>query len=161
MPRPLALIACLALLSLAMPVQADLATARDHFENRRWEAARDAAEPLARAGIAEAELLLGDLYGLPGLLGQDMDRATAFWARAAHKGHPLAQLRLARSLRDGSGIAADPLRAAFWARLAAVGKAPGAAALAEALAAELAGAERVALDRMVADHRLYYYPLSD
>ena len=147
-------------LAMPAPVLADMGKARAAFETRKFEEARRILEPLSRAGNAEAELLLGDLYGIPGLLGQDPARAVEYWHRAAQKAHPLAQLRLARSLRDGFGLPADPVRAALWARLADIGGAPGARDLAQDTEHALNAAQRTDLETLVQDYKPFFYPLA-
>lgn len=148
-------------LVLSPPAMADdMAKARAQFENRAFEAAEETLRPLARAGNAEAELLLGDLYGL-GLIPAAPSRATVFWQRAAFKGHPLAQLRLSRAYRTGTGVARDPLRAALWARLAQIGRAPLAAQAVSETGAALTPAQEAELDHLLRDLKPYLYPLAD
>lgn len=116
--------------------------------------------PLARAGNAEAEALLGDLYGF-GFLARDPVRAVEFWRRAALKGHPAAQLRLGRALARGEGAPRDPLRAALWLTLAARGGAPLAQGELEAAREALNAEGRRQLETLLGDLGPYLYPLAD
>lgn len=150
--------AALLLLSCG-PAFAGMDRAEQLFADRKFTQAADELRPMARAGNAEAELMLGDLYGL-GLLEDDPVRAAEWYARAAHKGHPRAQLRLARSYAEGRGLAKDRLRAALWAAMAELGKAEGAQAEAARLRAALTDAELGMFHELQSDYGAYFFPLS-
>ena len=148
------------LLVAPLPATADMSAARAYFEARQWQSAYEVLQPLSHAGNAEAEVMMGDLFGL-GLYQDAPKRAVVFWHRAALKGHPLAQLRLSRAYRSGGGVALDRVQAALWARLAVVGGAPLAKELAQEAAAELQEDERRVVQEIFADMKPYLYPFAD
>lgn len=150
---------CLASAALISPALADMQAAREAFQIGQFEKTVTELSPIANAGNAEAEFLLGSIYSLG--LGQPMDdiRGFEFFYRAASKGHPAAQLRLSAAYARGAGLAApDPLRAALWAELAAIGRADGARELADTLRQSLNEADQNTLDLMLQDYRTYLFP---
>lgn len=76
-------------------------------------------EPLAGAGDASAEYLLGKVH-LDGLgVPQDFSAAARWIAKAAEKGHAPAQNALGRLHAEGLGVARDGKAAVVWMKRAA------------------------------------------
>jgi len=71
-------------------------------------------EPLAEAGEAAAEALLGLMYARGAGVAADPARAFDLFGKAAQGRDPEGQFRYAESYRDGFGTKADPVRALAW-----------------------------------------------
>lgn len=82
--------------------------------------------PLAEAGDARAQYLLGRMcfygHGLP----QDAGRAATWYRRSAEQGYAPAELAFALALDGGWGVARAPAEAVAWYRRAAIQGVPGA-----------------------------------
>src|SRR5262249_33839461 len=87
--------------------RADYATAR-----RLWL-------PLAEAGNAEAQTMLGIIYEEGQGVSQDYGAAVTWYRRAADQQHPDAQFYLACMHDCGKGVPIDPAAAANWLTKAA------------------------------------------
>lgn len=85
-----------------------------------FAAARSIWEPVADAGHAQAQYLLG--FMLQNGLGQPWSnaRAATWYRRAANQGHPEAQLALGDLYLRGMGVELDPRVGAAWYASAAV-----------------------------------------
>ena len=85
-----------------------------------FAAARSIWEPVADAGHAQAQYLLG--FMLQNGLGQPWSNARAanWYRRAANQGHPEAQLALGDLYLRGMGVELDPRVGAAWYASAAV-----------------------------------------
>jgi uncharacterized protein len=76
-------------------------------------------EPLAVAGYARAQALLGFMYEYGRGVAQDYDRAVMWYARAAEQGDPPAQYLLGLMYDKGLGVPQDAVLAHKWLNLAA------------------------------------------
>lgn len=153
---------CLAVaLCLAAPAQADrLEKARDLMEDGRFEEARAAFLPLARAGNADAEELIGVMYALG--LGVDKDPVRAFewYLRSAMKAHPGAQSGVAWYYEVGLGMPEpDLVRAYMWYVLSAIGGDPDAAISMQEVVKKMTPEQIEHGNTLVEDYRLWMYPL--
>jgi TPR repeat protein len=101
-------------LSLSSPVFADLHAAKAAMRIGDYRSALNELKPLADAGTAEAQFLLGQIYS--GGLGTAPDPAKALtWLQqAADQGHPRAQNNLGLLIEQGAGVQPDPALAASW-----------------------------------------------
>ena len=107
-------------LSVVAPARADATDqARALLDAGDVAAAVRLLEPLAAAGDASAEYLLGKVH-LDGLgMPQDFTSAAAWIAKAAEKGDARAQNALGRLHAEGLGVAQDANTAVLWMRRAA------------------------------------------
>ena len=98
-----------------------------------WNVLRDGAPPTkvmralrkaAEGGHAEAQILLGDVYGHGKGVAKDMAAAAVWYAKAAAQGHATGQCILASLYESGEGVERDTKAAAEWiAKAAAQGDA--------------------------------------
>lgn len=96
--------------------------------------------PLAEAGDAVAQTMLGTMYSAGHHVPEDPAVAFRWWRQAADQGYGPAQLLVAAAYFRGTGVAVDVGEAFHWASLAAANAlAPQAAAttLRDALAQQL------------------------
>jgi uncharacterized protein len=111
-----ALLAALFAASIAAPALASPGSelARRDYDRGNYAAALQKLQPLADAGDAGAQALLGLIYA--GGKGVDKDDAKAFawYWKAANGGNGEAQLALIDIYREGRGVAADPSIANYW-----------------------------------------------
>lgn len=151
---------CLALLLLATPLAADnLERARDLMEEGRFEEARQAMLPLARSGNADAEELIGVMYGLGLGVDQDYIRAFEWYLRSAMKGHPGAQSGVGWYYEVGLGMPEpDLIRAYLWYVLSAIGGDPDAAISMEEVIKKMTPEEIEHGNTLVNDYRVWMYP---
>lgn len=144
---------------LAGAAAADMEEARDLMEAGQFEQARALFEVYARSGNAEAEELIGVMYGLG--LGVERDDARAFdwYLRSSLKGHPGAQSGLGWYYELGRGIPApDLVRAYLWYALSAIGGDLDAPDSLEELTPKLTAEERALAETLVDDYRVWMYP---
>lgn len=92
------------------------------FVQQDYEAALRLLQPLAKAGNAEAQAILGVMYNGGHGVPQDFDAASRWWQLAAVQGNPLAQLNLGLAY----GVKQDFVRAYMWLSTAAAQGAPNA-----------------------------------
>jgi TPR repeat protein len=76
--------------------------------------------PLAEAGDARAQYLLGRMCFYGQGLAQDAARAAAWYRRSAEQGYAPAELAFALALDGGWGVARAPREAVAWYRRAAI-----------------------------------------
>ncbi len=88
--------------------------------NILYKQAYQRAMPLANAGDASAQFVVGKIldYG-NGEVPQNQEAAARWYRRAADQGYPGAQFNLANCYQLGEGVAMDKREAAFWYRQAA------------------------------------------
>ena len=153
---------CLAVaLCLAAPAQADrLEKARDLMEDGRFEEARAAFLPLARAGNADAEELIGVMYALGLGVERDPVRAFEWYLRSAMKAHPGAQSGVAWYYEVGLGMPEpDLVRAYMWYVLSAIGGDPDAAISMQEVVKKMTPEQIEHGNTLVEDYRPWMYPL--
>jgi TPR repeat protein len=112
--------------------------ARNPNEARAW------LQRAANHGLADAQYELAVSYREGRGVVQDYRNAAKWMHLAAKHGHPQAQYDLGLMYRSGVGIPADPSKAYIWLNLAASQGFAGAAAVRDALLAQLSPAELLA-----------------
>ncbi len=75
--------------------------------------------PLAKQGDAEAQFVLGAMFGLGDGVPQDYAEAVKWYRKAAEQGHAKAQFFLGIMYKDGQGVPQDYAKAHMWFNLAA------------------------------------------
>jgi TPR repeat protein len=112
------LVAVLALLS-ASALSADFESGCAAFERGDYEAAREAWEPLAEQGHAQARFRLGCLYAFGQGVPEDLAMALRLYRLAAEQGDPDAQNNLGGMYAEGMGVEPDLVQAYMWFEIAA------------------------------------------
>lgn len=113
------------------------------YAERDFASARVLCRPLADAGLADAQYVLGEMYQNGDGVARDAGQAAAWYRRAALQGHGDAAFALGMLYRYGIGIARDPVEAYAWfTRAAEAGNAE--AAQARALVARNLSSAQVA-----------------
>lgn len=144
---------------LATPALAELEQARDMMEAGEFEAARAELLPAARSGNAEAEELIGVMYGLGLGVEQDHERAFEWYLRASMKGHPGAQSGVGWYYELGLGMPApDLVRAYMWYTLSAIGGDPDAAISLEEVIKKMSPEQIEKAHVLVNDYKGWMYP---
>lgn len=153
------LTAC-ALALWALPASSGaLEEARDLMEAGAYPEAMAAFAPLARAGNADAEELIGVMYALGLGVEQDYVRAFDWYLRSAMKGHPGAQSGVGWYYEVGLGLPApDLVRAYLWYRLSTIGGDPDAAISVEEVVKKMTADEIAKAHELVQDYRVWMYP---
>lgn len=153
--RKLAFLLCL----WAAPLAADMEQARDLMEAGKYGEARQMFEVYARSSNAEAEELIGVMYGLGLGVPRDDARAFDWYLRASLKGHPGAQSGLGWYYELGRGIPApDLIRAYVWYALSAIGGDVDAPDSLEQITPRLSAEQRAQAEIMVDDYKAWMYP---
>ncbi len=89
-----------------------------HSSANYGSALRD-CRPLAEQGLADAQLILGDLYQRGLGVSQNQAEAARWYRAAAEQGLTLAQFNLGLMYRYGSGVRQDLIEAHAWLSIAA------------------------------------------
>ncbi|SLN60842.1 tetratricopeptide repeat protein [Ruegeria meonggei] len=148
-----------ALCLFASPALAELEQARDLMEAGAFQAAREELMPAARSGNAEAEELIGVMYGLGLGVEQDYERAFEWYLRASMKGHPGAQSGIGWYYELGLGMPApDLVRAYMWYTLSAIGGDPDAAISLEEVVKKMSPEQIEKAHVLVNDYKGWMYP---
>lgn len=84
------------------------------YANRDFASARALCRPLADAGLADAQFVLGQMYQNGEGVARDAGRAAPWYRRAALQGHAGAAFALGMLYRYGIGVARDPVEAYAW-----------------------------------------------
>ena len=136
-----------------------LEQARDLMEDNKFAQAREALEPLARSGNADAEELIGIMYALGLGVEKDDRRAFEWYLRSSMKGHPGAQSGIGWYYEVGRGMPApDLVRAYMWYTLSAIGGDPDAAVSQEEVVKKMTQEEIAAGIDLVEDYKRWLYP---
>ncbi len=98
---------------------AGLDEAKDAYGRSDYEKAYTELKPLAEQGNADAQCLLGTLYGEGHGVQQNYAEATKWFRSAAEQGHAKAQYHLGVMFDMGEGVSQDYAEAAKWYRSAA------------------------------------------
>lgn len=139
---------------------ADLEVARDLMEAGEFVAAREALQPAARSGNAEAEELIGVMYAMGLGVERDDVRAFEWYQRAAFKGHAGAQSGIGWYFEVGRGVEApDLVRAYTWYVLSAIGGDPDAAISQEEVVKKMSDSQIEQAHRLIDDYKAWIYPL--
>ena len=126
--RIAAVIGAVILLILSgQPARADYTAGAKAFRAKDYAAALVAWEPLADEGHPRAQFGLGVIYEAGGDgVAPDVDKAAAWYRRAAKQGLADAQFNLGNLYRSGRGVEQDPRRAVLWYLKAAMQGMPAA-----------------------------------
>ena len=126
---------CLPLLALFVApyfaFAANFADARAVYDRGDFGTAREMFEPLANAGDAKAQSMMGTIYFLGRGIPPDRDRAKGWYAKAAAQGEPNAQYQMfalsmnPKDVKPGAPMKLDPA-AVDYLRKAALQDHPGA-----------------------------------
>ena len=107
-------------LALSAPVlAADYQAGLEAFQRDDYATALKELRPLAEQGNAEAQALLGRMYGGGFGVTQDNAEAVKWYQLAAVQGYASAQFNLGTMYEHGKSVAQDYAEAAKWYRLAA------------------------------------------
>lgn len=146
-------------LFLCSPAQADLETARDLMEAKKYGEAMQQLQPAARSGNAEAEELIGVMYAMGLGVARNDKRAFEWYLRAAMKGHPGAQSGVGWYYEVGRGMPApDLVRAYMWYVLSAIGGDPDAAISQEEVVKKMMPEQIKEAHILIDDYRIWLYP---
>ena len=99
------------------PYQA--ARCEQSFKYRDYTTAREICYPLADAGLAEAQFILGVMLQNGHGVVRNPSDAAQWYTKAAEQGHTEAQFNLGSMYRDGSGVWQDYVEAYAWLDVAA------------------------------------------
>ncbi len=111
--------ALIAFVFFSLPLRADIDAAIAAYDSGDYEVALNEFLPLAKAGEARAQLLLGLMYdnGLGTM--RDVKQAFLWYQRAAQQGVLRAQFNVGSMYSAGEGVAQSDRQAAHWYQLAA------------------------------------------
>lgn len=138
---------------------ANLEQARDLMESNQFEEARLALLPLARAGNADAEELIGVMYALGLGVERDDERAFEWYLRSSLKGHPGAQSGIGWYYEVGRGMPApDLVRGYMWYVLSAIGGDPDAAISQEEIVKKMTPEQIAKAHILIDDYKAWLYP---
>lgn len=141
------------------PAFAELETARDLMDQKKYTQALEELSLAAQSGNAEAEELIGVIYasGL-GVERNDM-RAFEWYLRASMKGHAGAQAGLGWYYEVGRGLPeVDLIRAYMWYALSAIGGDPDAAISQEEVIKKMSKSEINKAHVLIDDYKSWIYP---
>lgn len=157
--RLIAALITIVVLTPAAGANSALERARDLMEDSRFEEAHAALRPLARAGNADAEELIGVMYAMGLGVEKDDRRAFEWYLRSSLKGHPGAQSGLGWYYEVGRGLPApDLVRAYLWYTLSAIGGDPDAAISQEEVVKKMSREQIDAALELVNDYKVWIYP---
>jgi len=140
----------------------NLLDARRLMKAGEFEAAREAFLPLAAAGNADAEELIGVMYAMGLGVERDDERAFDWYLRAAMKGHPGAQSGVGWYYEVGRGLPAiDLVRAYAWYVLSAIGGDPDAAVSQGEVVKKMSREQVARAERLIEDYRPHLFPYRD
>lgn len=156
------------ILSLLLLCASSNASANSLLDARRlmksgdFEAAMEAFLPLAAAGNADAEELIGVLYAMGLGVERDDERAFDWYLRSALKGHPGAQSGVGWYYEVGRGLPApDLVRAYAWYVLSAIGGDPDAAVSQGEVVKKMSADQIARAKRLIEDYRPHLYPYAN
>lgn len=110
---------CFALPSLATPAE-DAKPAQEAYAKRDYAKSLALATPLAQAGNATAQTILGFQYDSGSGVRQDPEQAVAWFKKSAAQGDALGQFGLGTMFARGRGVPKDATEAVKYYRMAAV-----------------------------------------
>ena len=112
-------VAILFALGLHGSAMAGLMEGANAYNARNYALALREITPLARAGNADAQHLLGLMYYMGRGIARDYRQALTWHRKAAEQGQPDAQYVVGAMYYTGNAVAADPKAAVHWFRRAA------------------------------------------
>ena len=146
-------------LAVSFPAMAELETARDLMDQKRYKAAMGELLLAARSGNAEAEELIGVMYASGLGVERDDVRAFDWYLRASMKGHAGAQSGIGWYYEVGRGLPArDLVRAYAWYALSAIGGDPDAAISVEEVVKKMTPEEIEKAHLLINDYKDWLYP---
>jgi TPR repeat protein len=149
----------LLLLSASSPAFAELETARDLMDKGQFAEAMQELQLAARSGNAEAEELIGVMYGMGLGVPRDDTRAFEWYLRASMKGHPGAQSGVGWYYEIGRGMPApDLVRAYTWYVLSAIGGDPDAAISQNEVVKKMSSKQIEEAHVLIDDYKKWLYP---
>jgi hypothetical protein len=116
--------ALLALVAVAPVAAASFQSGMAAFHRDDYAAAARTFGPLAEAGDARAQAILGYMFATGRGVPQNYIAAAGWYRRASEQGHPTAQYMLGLMYDKGQGVPQDYVEAYKWLDLA-VGRASG------------------------------------
>lgn len=138
---------------------ADVEAARQLMESNQFNEAMQALLPMAHAGNADAEELIGIMYAMGLGVERDDERAFDWYLRSAMKAHPGAQSGVGWYYEIGRGMPApDLVRAYMWYVLSAIGGDPDAAISQEEVVKKMTSAQIQQAKIMIEDYKPHLYP---
>ena len=147
------------LMSAYSPAFAELETARDLMDKGQFVEAMKELQPAARSGNAEAEELIGVMYGMGLGVVRDDVRAFEWYLRASMKGHPGAQSGVGWYYEVGRGMPApDLVRAYTWYVLSAIGGDPDAAISQDEVVKKMSSKQIEEAHVLIDDYKKWLYP---
>ena len=158
--KPVKTLSAITLLcSLALPTSADVEKGRQLMEQNKFAEAMAEFLPMANAGNADAEELIGVMYAMGLGVERDDQRAFEWYLRSAMKGHPGAQSGVGWYYEIGRGMPApDLVRAYMWYTLSAIGGDPDAAISLEEVVKKMTKGEIDKAHVLVNDYKVWMYP---
>ncbi len=111
--------AATAILLAAGSANADLASVKALYLRGEFPAALSELKPLAEAGDAKAQSLLGYMLDFGEGVTEDDPAAARWYCRAAEQGDASAQFNLGMMYGAGKGVRQDDLQAWVWLSLSA------------------------------------------
>ena len=99
-------------------LEADLARGVEAFRDRDYGSALRWLEPVANAGEAQAQFILGFMHQNGRGVPADAEKGAALLRQSVEQGYTYAQFSLASSYRFGIGVEQDLLDAHRWLLLA-------------------------------------------
>jgi len=143
----------------ATTARADVYAARQLMNASQFQEAMQALLPMAQAGNADAEELIGVMYAMGLGVERDDRRAFEWYLRSAMKGHPGAQSGVGWYYEVGRGLASvDLVRAYLWYVLSAIGGDPDAAISQEEVVKKMTVEQIREAEILIEDYRAHLYP---
>lgn len=139
-------------------VFADVEKGRQLMEQSRFQEAMAEFLPLAQAGNADAEELIGVMYAMGLGVERDDRRAFEWYLRASMKAHPGAQSGIAWYYEVGRGVGVDLVRAYMWYVLSAIGGDPDAAISQEEVIKKMTKEQVREAQILIEDYKTHLYP---
>ncbi len=140
-------------------VFADVEHARQLMEANKFTEARRALLPMANAGNADAEELIGVMYAMGLGVEKDTRRAFEWYMRASLKGHPGAQSGVAWYYETGLGLPSiDLVRGYMWYVLSAIGGDPDAVVSQQEIVKKMTATQIAEAKILIQDYKPYLYP---
>ena len=144
-------------LSIKIENSAELKRGIEAFNIGKYRIAFNKLAPLAEAGNAMAQTMLGLMYQDGKSVPQDYVEAVKWFRRAAQAEYIQAQYYLAIMYAEGKGVARDNLRAYMWLYLSTAGKPEKAAEFHDEIANRMTREQIAEAKRMAEDCRKKNY----
>lgn len=112
-------VAIAVLLAGAGVAKAELASGIELFERAEFDAAAEVLAPLAKAGDAKAQYVLGIMYLNEMVKPPSETAAVEHLSKSGDSGFEKAQVELARMYREGHGVKQDFAKSFLWSKKAA------------------------------------------